>query len=342
MKFTKNIVSFFSIFLLAFFFFISSVSAQENTNSTMPIFVEALIPENQIDKNHTFFDLRVIPGQEQKLQLKIHNDSQKDKEVVISPQVAKTGEGGNIDYSGINAPLDSSLEHSFEDMISEQQVVNIKARDVVIVTFDLNIPSQGFRGIVLGGFYIEEIVKEDKSMETTTNTVQIKNRYAYIIGCKLRTDTEDIKPEFKLRKIELTEWNDFPSINAELANVKPEVVSNYVYEGTIINKKTGKRKVVFPEARFSMAPNSIFMRPQKIVLDHFENGTYIYALKIRDGDRIWNVEKEFQISYSQKKSVKERILREPSFPWLFLWIALVGVILSTLVCILYRRNSDEK
>lgn len=41
----------------------------------------AVIPENQIDKNQTYFDLKMQPGQKQTIQVQMKNDT--NKEVVV-------------------------------------------------------------------------------------------------------------------------------------------------------------------------------------------------------------------------------------------------------------------
>ncbi|WP_052008514.1 DUF916 domain-containing protein [Listeria aquatica] len=61
--------------------------------------VRAIIPDNQVDKTKTYFDLRMKPGQKQKLTLHFENNADEKVQIEVSPNTATTNRNGVIDYS---------------------------------------------------------------------------------------------------------------------------------------------------------------------------------------------------------------------------------------------------
>lgn len=108
MKSIKKIVSSLLVFVFLFNVFNLKANAAE-----MKFAVNAVIPENQVDKNQTYFDLKMEPGQKQTLQVQMKNDT--DKEVVVETHAntAITNSNGITDYSVIDPQLDSTLKIPF-------------------------------------------------------------------------------------------------------------------------------------------------------------------------------------------------------------------------------------
>jgi hypothetical protein len=61
--------------------------------------VQAVIPENQVDKTKSFFDLRMQPDQKQTISVRINNTSDQDSEYKVTINQAYTSDQGFIDYS---------------------------------------------------------------------------------------------------------------------------------------------------------------------------------------------------------------------------------------------------
>ncbi|PGQ04814.1 cell surface protein, partial [Bacillus thuringiensis] len=66
MKYVKKIMSFLLAVAICITVFNVKVEAAE-----MKFAVTAVIPENQVDKNQTYFDLKMEPGQKQTLQVQM-------------------------------------------------------------------------------------------------------------------------------------------------------------------------------------------------------------------------------------------------------------------------------
>ena len=69
----------------------------------MKFAVTAVIPENQIDKNQTYFDLKMQPGQKQTIQVQMKNDTNKEVVVESFANTAITNSNGITDYSTVEA-----------------------------------------------------------------------------------------------------------------------------------------------------------------------------------------------------------------------------------------------
>lgn len=81
---------------------------------------------------------------------------------MIEPNTAITNQNGVIDYSKHGHKKDSSLKYAFSDLISPKQEIVIKGNETKKVPFTIQMPKESFDGIILGGFYVQEINKEDK------------------------------------------------------------------------------------------------------------------------------------------------------------------------------------
>ena len=79
--------------------------------------VKANLPENQIDKNKTYFDLKMDPNQKEEISLTVKNSSEEEIILNIVPNNSKTNQNGVIDYSDENLEKDKSLKYSLTDII---------------------------------------------------------------------------------------------------------------------------------------------------------------------------------------------------------------------------------
>ncbi|BFH43359.1 DUF916 domain-containing protein [Paenibacillus melissococcoides] len=113
--------------------------------------VKANIPENQINKNLTYFDLKMEPGSKQTISLTVKNGSAERIELMIEPNTAITNQNGVIDYSKHEHEKDSSLKYAFSELISPKQTVSVKGKETKEVPFTIQMPEEPFDGVILGG-----------------------------------------------------------------------------------------------------------------------------------------------------------------------------------------------
>ncbi|MHC5280210.1 DUF916 domain-containing protein [Listeria kieliensis] len=278
-------------------------SLAENKPSEMAYYVEAIIPSNQIDQTKTYFDLLVKPGERQTLQLRVHNARSEELTLEIKPHTARTGTGGDIDYSGDKeSPLAASLSYSIEELLDGEEQVTLEPNETRTLSFVLKVPDKTFHGVLLGGFYIHE-KKQSEQVEPKKEGVSIKNQYAYVIGCQVRMDSEEEQQQFTLETPKLTKWNDLPAIHAGLTNEASRILSKYQLQGEIRNR-SGKKIQKIKKQTFSMAPDSVYRLMSKVSLADFPSGKYSYFLTIKGENEVWHLKKDFMISSDQIKQVQ--------------------------------------
>lgn len=122
--------------------------------ASMGYSVKANLPENQIDKNKTYFDLKMDPNQKEEISLTVKNSSEEEIILNIVPNNSKTNQNGVIDYSDENLEKDKSLKYSLTDIISGKQKIKLNPGETKDVTFSIKMPNEELQGIILGGFYI--------------------------------------------------------------------------------------------------------------------------------------------------------------------------------------------
>lgn len=309
--------------------------------------VEAILPDNQQDKTKSYFDLLVEAGGQEELSVALTNTSDHPIAVEVRPYTASTSPGGEINYNGQEQQFSPSLEYSFEELISEAQTISLPERGNQVVTFTIKIPEQGFKGTMLGGFYIKEIGNEKNTSQVVTsdNQATIINEYSFVIGVKLQTDMTPVTPNFTLETPVLKEWNDFFSLNGPLVNDAPLIVSNYEMTGEVLNKKTGKVVLTIEQSTFSMAPNSKYLNPQKVNPSLFPSGQYLYKVSIKNLDQTWQLEKEFTVTEKERQKVLEQTINPPKETnhLLYYVIALLlGLVIVLGVVVIKRKEGSRE
>lgn len=89
--------------------------------------------------------------------MRLRNTSEK-KEAIGNNAV--TNRNGVLDYSEHEAKLLNSP--SFEELISESQIIELNPKEEKVVSFQLTIPKERFKGIVLGEFHLYEEQEDEK------------------------------------------------------------------------------------------------------------------------------------------------------------------------------------
>lgn len=190
---------------------------------SMAYSAKANIPENQINKTLTYFDLKMEPGQEQEITLTVSNSSDKQTTIILSPNIATTNQNGVIDYSQTKGKLDSTLKTPLSSVISKEQEVTLAPNETKQVPFTLKMPDKSFNGLLLGGFYVTKKEEAEDSKEAEKN-VQIKNNYSYVIGIQLRESLEEVKPQLKMNQIKPALLNYRTAVTVNLQNTEATII----------------------------------------------------------------------------------------------------------------------
>lgn len=329
-----------SIFLL-FGTFLTTVPSEGEEVTGISYNATAVIPENQIDKKVSYFDLLVSPGEQQKVKIKLTNSSEESIKVKITPNTARTTMNGTVDYSGMDLKSTSNLAASFEEITSKEQQVTLSPKSTKEVEFIISIPDKKIEGAILGGFYIQEIKKEEAT--STKEAIQIKNEFSIVIGCQIRMSQKNVEKKFSLNDVYIDNYGGFFSVISSIHNTAPALVSFYSLKGEI---KDSKNKTVhsFEKDTISMAPNSIYEFPERVATDKLQPGNYKMFLTIysRDKKQSWNLEKKFEVQPKEKERILSKSVdkekADRSFILYGIIVALLVIIIVFVIIILKKRK----
>ncbi len=302
--------------------------------------VKANIPDNQIDKDLTYFDLRMQPGDTQIISLTVQNNSKETLTLMIEPNTAITNQNGVIVYSSNNHKNDSSLKYAFSDIVSSPQKVTLAGEQTKEVQFTIEMPEESFDGIILGGFYI---YSADANEGSSGENEMIKNKYAYVVGTKLSNTDTEVKPNLTLNEVEATLINYRTAITTNLQNT--EAMNIKGLEVTAKITEEGKEKVLreMTKTGMSMAPNSNFDFPITWDNEPLEPGEYHLYLSATDGDQIWEFEKAFEITDETASNLNtEAIDLKKGNTLLYVGIALLIIVCGVFLWILWIKKKGKE
>lgn len=295
---------------------------------SMDYSVKTIIPDNQIDKKKTYFDLKMSPGQQQIISLELENSGDQNITIQIGINTATTNRNGVINYGESTESKDSSLVYNISELIKGEKEVVLSPKEKKLVNYTVTMPEKSFDGILLGGFYIhKKPTKEDQESE---KNVQIKNDYSYIVGVKLTETDVKIEPELKLNDITPGLQNYRTVVNATIQNISPTIISEMVVEASIRKKGSDKILHKSEKSNQSMAPNSSYQFPISWNNQELKPGMYNLVLKAIDGgNNEWKFSKDFEIKADVKELNKEAIELEKSndFEYYIIGIFLVLIII---------------
>lgn len=307
--------------------------------------VEAIIPENQVDKNKTYYDLRIEPGKTQDLKLMLHNSTDKDVSVELTAEAATTNLNGVVEYGKTKAKRDSTLKTSIGEIVtlSEENPV-IPAKGSKEITLTVKMPTTDFDGVLAGGITVKETIPTTDKATKETKGMAIENRYSYVVALVLHGKNETIPSELKLNKVKATQVNVRNVISANLQNTKAKYLNQLSVDAKITKKGENKTLYSVKKEQMQMAPNSNFNLPIPLNGAALKSGKYTLKVKADSQGDTWNFTRDFNISAEEAKKLnKQDVSIEKDNTWLYV---LIGVILLTALLILFylimRKRKKEK
>ncbi|WP_270789523.1 DUF916 and DUF3324 domain-containing protein [Enterococcus diestrammenae] len=271
--------------------------------------VQAILPENQVNSEATYFDLRMSPGQKQTIQVAIANDSNEDIIYDVNVNQAYTNENGFIDYDKPKSdkPFDESLKYKVDDLISYDNEVTVPAGETKLVDFQIAMPNESFDGEILAGI---QVVKDPNRGKDTTG--QITNLFAYVTGLRLTMTDTEVARELKVSEIKADTAFGGSAIMATVINPTMDAIGKLDYQGVVYQKgdKEGtKQTFEYVGKEMSMAPNSIYNFAAELGKKALKAGDYVVELKISDAkDNVWEFEEEFTITAKKAEEVNKIVL----------------------------------
>lgn len=283
--------------LITFLYTGSPVQASSMSNDEVGFYVKAVIPNNQIDKDKTYFDLRVTPNQIQDIAIEIHNVSTSPITVHISINDASTNSAGEVEYqsSGTSA---ESLQYSLPEIIYlEEEELVVPQNSMVEVQGKLTVPENKFDGELIGGIVI---TKQNNRIESS-NSPSITNVYSYVVGIRLTESDISVSADLNLLEVRMSLENNRPSIIHSINNVSPGLLDKSFMQIEVMHKGDNEPKWIDSQPHLRMAPSSVMHYNMYVSADTMEAGTYISKVRVRNENQEWIFEQDFVIQAEEIK-----------------------------------------
>ncbi|WP_057880760.1 DUF916 and DUF3324 domain-containing protein [Companilactobacillus kimchiensis] len=331
-------------FLLTFMVTENTVNAAAATPVNYSITPEPA--SNQIDKNISYYDLKVTPGQKETIKFKINNDDINNHTYKVLVNRATTDVNGVIDYNLHNIAPDSDLQDNIEKLATYPQTVAVDARSSKEVAIDLTAPKSEFTGELLGGIFVEENdqVANDSKLP---KGVSLKNKYNYVLGLQLQQNTATIKPDLKLVKAFQAVKSGQVYVDAEMDNDVPTIEKNVTVDAKVTPKDSPKIILKADKAKMSMAPNSDFDYPVDVnsVTGANKNkrlkpGTYTMDLSVKanNNKNSWNLKRNFTVTSEQNAKLNKTVPNRSKDIWIILGSIAILIVIAGSVILIYRKN----
>ncbi|WEV44907.1 DUF916 and DUF3324 domain-containing protein [Streptococcaceae bacterium ESL0687] len=337
------------IMLLAIFIFSIIVSPltslAETAENNVGFTINAVIPSNQVDREQSYFDLRMTPGQEQEIVVQIINTSTEESKFKVNVNQAYTNKSGFIDYADSTVTPDSSMVYKISDIASYEHEVTVAANTTLNLPITLKMPAEQYDGTILAGI---QVIKEKTEAEEEESKGGITNQYGYILGLKLtETDTE-IKRELNLLSVHAADSFNKTSVVAQLQNPTMDPYGHLKYQAKVTNKKDGSiAKEVSYDNNMQIAPNSTYDFAIDWDGKALVAGDYNLDLVVSD-DRgnEWKFNKDFTITKQEAKKINDKVIikgkqENPYIKYFLILLALV-VILTIIMFVIKKRNKDKE
>lgn len=351
MKKSKQLI----ILVLASLFFFISVRGMA---SEFNFAVNPVIPENQIDKSKTYFDLKMSPGAVQTVEVLLRNDT--DKDVVIEPKIASatTNLNGVVEYGQNDIEPDETLTHNLKDLVDIAETITIPKQSQVTLPLKVSMPSESFKGVISGGLTLKE-KQEEASDQSEDQGLEIKNEYAYVVAILLRQTTDEIVPDLKLLAVEPDQVNARNVINVTFQNPTAAYLNSFCLINDVTKKGQNDSRYSSDTSGMQMAPNSHFSYPISLEGQKLEAGTYLLKsvaysgksdegqYKVKNGDEEerylyrWEFKKEFTVAGDVARDLNRKdVTIEEDHTWQYLLIGLLLVIIAFLI-VWHRQKKNE-
>lgn len=286
--------------------------------------VSANIPEEQINKDVSYFDLTEAPNETRDLSIHLSNVGEKESVFEIEINNAATNTNGVIDYNQRTVKKDASAKYQVSDCLTtDAKEVTVPAGEAKDVHFQLKMPKESFDGILLGGIHVTKKANQSEKVSGTA----IRNKYAYVIGVELRNNSKPVSPDLKLISARTGLQNSYATIFAHLQNPTSTIISQVHTEATITKKGSSKVLYTANKDHMSIAPNTNFDFPISVNKKKIDPGTYTLTVdattiyyklngvekKLNDSDPIANTQPGNRVDFSKNFTLADLAAGENQF-----------------------------
>lgn len=335
----KALGLFLSLLMILFLFVFAGIEVH-GTDTTEESYDRKLSysvsPVNKED-NNLYFDLKLKPGEEQTIYLRITNDGLREDEYSMDISPATTTKQGLIDYQGNKENLHESLKYDIDDYVSYEKKIKVPAKDSVDVPITITSPKEEFDGIILAGIFVGlASSSDDEEVEGIVTTT------GYSYPLMLSQNDNELTSEIKFDSVYPAVSFGETSIVAKLFNPVMKGYAGLSYHAVITKDKKEFINKQYTDKEF--APSSFC----EFVID-LDNkpliaGSYILNLSIEDkrGNE-WKFEEPFTVTRQQAKQINATTITDYSSNRTIIYVLIViTIIMTCLFCYLILKKYKKE
>lgn len=318
-----------------------------------PLSVKAILPDNQHNKEVSYYHLMMKAGQKQEIDLQLFNSSDKETTAEITLTAATTNNNGTIDYNLPSKEIDKSLLYPFPSIATTPKEVKIPANSDITTKIAIEMPMEEYSGMILGGINVKvkkEKVEEKK--EKSSGGMKIENEMNYSIGVVLVENEETVKTDMTLERVFASQVMGNNTTKATLRNPTAAVMENVTIEAKIYAKGSDAVLYETKQEGYRMAPNSSFDFGVPIGNERYKAGEYRIKLtatsdpkKPEDGEKqVWEFDESFTIKREEADKLNAEAIDLPTdyLPYIIMGgIALLVVIALIVFIVIVKRKKKQ-
>lgn len=328
----------FFIVLCIWMLLCSPIPVLAEQSSEVDFAIKAIIPDNQTDQDHTYFDLLLKPSQKQTLEVEIWNLT--DKEIQIGTQIhsATTNGNGVIEYGKRDVLPDDTMLHQMEEIITCDSLVSVPAKGKSLLELHIQMPKEKYKGILAGGITFKLAEGDEAEEADDTAGFAIQNTYSYVIGIVLRESEKEIQPELVLNDVFYADEEGVPVLSVNIQNIMAAYADDLEVEARVTRKATTGTLFQTSKEKMRMAPNSNLDFQIDLNGRSLNEGEFTLYINAVTADKEWNWEKDFTIKSGTANAGESKAYNKKTtgYLWLFAVVS-AALLLSGIMLCRYRR-----
>ncbi|MHC5372246.1 DUF916 and DUF3324 domain-containing protein [Enterococcus sp. LJL120] len=295
-------------FIIAFVLFFLPVQTVAATGGVAVDYsIKAILPENQVNNELSYFDLRMEPNSIQTIEVQVNNFSDETQKYFVEVNTAQTNGNLLIDYGNSEIPENSPNQLPISEFIQYPKEIEIPPQKAGVVSFEINVPSEGFDGIKLAGIHIKkDFSKEDK------NENQISSQYDYVLGLVVSENDNSVTPDIVFKGINPENVTNNAAITVQLENPTTTSIKNITMTGNIYLENSNTPMLSREITNGSVAPESVFdvffFNGDTGTTKPLQAGEYLLELSLQDNQgNQWVFNEIFNITTKQAQQVNNQV-----------------------------------
>lgn len=324
--------------------------------------VNPIQSSKQLDKSLTYFDIMLKPNEQENLQVKLGNATDKDVKVDISINGAKTNGNGVVEYRNNKLKNTNNLPVDISNIVEFPDQVIVPAKSEKIVDFKIKMPEKFFDGLIAGGIQFRENGQENKS-DDNKDAVAINNTFSYVLALLIRENENEVIPDVSLNKVFINTQYGRSNTILRLQNNSASYLNKMAIDAKVYYENSKDAISAIKKIDMQFAPNSIMDFRIGMGTKAINAGTYsmigtLYGDKSSLGKYEYNGEKyrykinlnqNFKVTNKNAKEVnEENIILEKNNNkiWIIIILCLLVMIITLFAIIVFilkkRKKTSDK